>query len=299
MLSVTVRQLEYAVAIAEFGGVSAAAATLHVSQPALSVAIARLEGQLGKPIFIRRKGSPFVPTSYGRSFLKEARQLLGNAKRLIDPASAVVAQSGPVLIGCYEDLAPLVLAPMLAVFQDRRPEVSVSTRVGGFDMLSEGMQNGQIDFAVTYDLGLDEMFERREIAALKPHAIVGKTHRLADMKSVSLAELAGEALVLADQGLSIRHMIDLFRQRGVTPHVAHRAATLEIMRSLAGNGFGVGISYTRPRSEYSYDGKALVTLDISDSIAAEPVIIATNMSNPPSHSANLLIGDVASLTGMV
>ncbi|MCX8510044.1 MAG: LysR family transcriptional regulator, partial [Rhodobacteraceae bacterium] len=58
MLSITLRQLEYAVAVGRAESVTLAAEALHVSQPALSVALAQLEAQLGQPLFLRRPGGP-------------------------------------------------------------------------------------------------------------------------------------------------------------------------------------------------------------------------------------------------
>jgi DNA-binding transcriptional LysR family regulator len=76
MLSVSVRQLEYAIAVSHHGSVSLAANAIHVSQPALSVAIHNLEEHLGQPLFIRRKGSPLMLTSFGRDFMIKARNLV-------------------------------------------------------------------------------------------------------------------------------------------------------------------------------------------------------------------------------
>lgn len=295
MLSVTLRQLEYAVAIVRHGGVVAAAEALRISQPALSVAVAQLEGQLGRPLFVRRKGSSFVPTAYGRGFLEEAAELLAGVERLVDPDAVHPGAGQPVVIGCFDDLAPMVLAPMLLYLRAHRPGIAVSTRVGGFEMLSEEVRCSRIDFAVTYDLGLDEGFDRRRIALIAPHAVVSADHPLAARRVVTLAELAGQPLVLADQGLSVRHMIDLFRQRGLAPRVVHRAASLETMRSMAGNGLGVGLSYTRPAAQHSYDGRPIATLRIADDAAAEPVIIATSALDPPSPMVQELIGEVAAV----
>lgn len=298
MLSITLRQIEYAVAIEEHRGFSSAAAALHVSQPALSAAIAQLEAHLGQILFIRRKGCPCMPTAFGRSFLEEAARILASVETLITPGPHHANSRRPVVIGCFEDLAPMILAPMLLCLRDLHPETPVTTRVGGFEMLSEQMQLGQIDFAITYDLGLDERFTRRQVALVQPHAIVAADHRLAVNGTVSLAELAAEPLILADQDLSIRHMIDLFRQRGLSPEMIHRAASLEIMRSLAGNGFGVGLSYTRPQTRQSYDGKPLALLSLSEPEIAEPVIVASLVLRRPSRFDDDLADAVASLHGL-
>ncbi|HEX7390391.1 MAG TPA: LysR family transcriptional regulator [Acidiphilium sp.] len=295
MLSVTLRQLEYAVAVEQHRGVSAAAEALHVSQPALSTAIAQLEGHLGQSLFIRRKGASCVPTAFGRGFLDDAARLLADVGNLVDPDGYRAESRRPVTIGCFEDLAPLILAPMLLRLRELRPETPIITRVGGFEMVSEQMLLGQMDFAITYDLGLDDRFARHQVAMVRPHAIVAADHKFASLDSVSLSQLATEPLILADQDLSIRHMIDLFRQRGLTPEIVHRAASLEIMRSLAGNGFGVGLSYTRPQTGQSYDGKALVLLDLADRRIAEPVIVASLAVNGLTGFAEALIEVVSAL----
>jgi DNA-binding transcriptional LysR family regulator len=295
MLSVTVRQLEYVVAVARFEGVSTAAAALHVSQPSISVAIAQVEDHLGWALFVRRKGSTLVPTSSGRAFIEEARRLLSEMSRLIEVDTSSPAQASPVVIGCFVDLAPLLVAPMLKSFEEHHPNVPVTVRVGDFEALADDFDAARIDFAVTYDLGLDEHFERSPVASLRPHALVGDGHRLARRKRIDLVEVAAEPLVLADQGLSIRHVQNLFLSRGLVPRIAYRAANLEIMRSFAANGMAVGISYTRPRTRVSYDGRSIRILDISTEIKPESVVIASSTSNPPSRSARRIMDCVAAI----
>lgn len=282
MLSVSLRQLEYVVAVAEQGGVSSAAAVVSVSQPSLSVAIARLEEDLGKSLFIRRKGGPFVPTAFGRDFIEQARDLLADAERLVDPEAKPSEQRRPVAIGFFEDLAPLMLAPILRHLKRKHPNVLIATRVGGFERLAEDLCTGQLDCAVTYDLGLDQTIGRMQLATLSPHALASKSHSIAAKKSITLATLTHESLILADQGHSVRHIIDLFRQRGLTPRIVHRAASLETMRSLVGNDFGIGITYTLPAARCSYDGKPLVSIRITDKATEEPIVLATNSLNEPT-----------------
>lgn len=294
MLSVSIRQIEYAVAVAEQGSVSAAASAMHVSQPALSVAIAGLEENLGQALFIRRKGSPVVPTTFGRGFIAEARQVLSSINDLMDPAVMTVEQQ-PIVIGCFEDLAPIVLAPILSRFRDEYPDAKISTRIGGFQSLSEEMLAGRIDFSITYDLGLDKGFDRKVIANLWPKVLVDPAHRFAGKAEVSLSELAEEPLVLAGQSLSVRHMIDLFQQRGLEPHVSHIADTLEVMRSFVANGLGIGLTYTLPRTPRSYDGKEIRAIEIADDLPSEPVVIAVNRANPPSRYAMRMIDEISNL----
>lgn len=282
MLSVTLRQLEYAVAVWRHQSVSQAAQALNVSQPALSVAIGQLEAQLGHPLFLRKSGGPMLPTGFGRGFLEDAERQLAQLARLT--ARGGQSQT-PVILGIFEDLAPLALAPLLRLMGALEPDLICQPRVDGFEGLAQGLAQGRIDMAVTYDLGLDASVARLELVRLLPHAVLDPAHPLAGQKAVTLRELTGVPLVLADQGLSIRHMRALFTHAGLSPNILHRAASLELMRSMAANGLGVGISYTCPIPDRSYDGKPLVTRRISDAGAGEAVVLARQNGNPLSEEA--------------
>ena len=283
MLSVTLRQLEYAVAVARHGTVTAAAEALSVSQPALSAAIAQLEAHLGKPLFLRRAGGPITPTSFGRAFLDGAEARLADLARLMQGDTA---PAPPVRLAMFEDLAPVLLAPVLTRLAP--PDITVDPQVLSFEAITEALRRGQIDMAVTYDLGLAPGTRRQDLARVRPHAVLAPDHPLAARGGVALSELAAEPLILADQGLSLGHVRALFAARGLAPRIAHRTATLELMRSFAANGMGVGLSWTRPAPGQSYDGRALVTRPLLDAGGGEAVVLATLPANPLSGAAQRL-----------
>ncbi|OJY27146.1 MAG: hypothetical protein BGP11_13665 [Rhodobacterales bacterium 65-51] len=293
MLSVTLRQLEYAVAVARNGGVTAAAQALNISQPALSVALSQLEAQLGKPLFLRRPRGPAVPTAFGRDFLEAAETQLASMARLM---AGDAAPAAPVRLAVFEDLAPVILGPLLAALPADLP---VTPGVLGFEAMTDGLGRGQIDLALTWDLGLPLSVTREEVARVKPHAVMGPRHRLALRAGVSLAELADVPLILADQGLSVGHMRALFARRGLTPRIAHRTATLELMRSFAANGLGVGLSYTAPVPGQSYDGAALVTRPVLDAGAGEPLVLAVARDNALSPAGERLARLIAARRGFL
>ena len=292
MLSVSIRQIEYVVAVAEHGGVTSAADALHVSQPALSVAISRLEQHLGKPLFIRRKGCAVVPTSFGRIFLEESNQILQSLTRLVEPGVSKAGQYQPIVVGCFEDIAPMVIGRLHAFVKQQYPGIVLTTKIGDFEWLYDEMTAGRIDFSVTYNLGLDAGFDYRKATSLLPQALLYAEHPLAGRGKISLAELARYPLVLSNQGLSIRHMLDLFEYCGITPTIAHRAPSFETMRSLIANGLGVGLSYTRPGMAVSYDGLPIVEVRVADDLKPEPVVIASHKLNPPLPVAEKLINDI-------
>ena len=279
MLSLTLRQLEYAVAIGRHGGLSAAALALNVSQPALSVALAQLEYHLGQPLFARRPGGPMQPTGFGLDWLAEAERHLAGLAALMTGV-----RRAPLRLAVFEDLAPALLAPLLA--HAATVDLALQARPMGFDALSEALQGGSVDAAVCWGLGLPPGLHLHEIARIGPQAVLAQGHPLAAKAVLCLADLAGQPLVLTDQDLSIAHLQVLFHRAGVPCHIAHRCATLDLMRSFAANGLGIGLSYSQPAPHISHDGKPLVLRPIADA-GTEPVVLArlTAASAPASAAA--------------
>lgn len=275
MLSPSLRQIEYALAIGRHGGLSAAAAALHVSQPALSVALAELESHLGHPLFLRRKGRPMQPSAFGVQWLAEAGRAVAGLTDLFRPAGPP-----PLRLALFEDLAPMVLAPLLA--QSDRFGLAPHTRSLGFAALSSALSQGEVDLALTWDLGLPAEVARRELLRLGPMAVLATDHPLASHAELTLQDLVSLPLVLADQDLSIAHWQVLFAQAGLSPHIAHRCASLDLMRAFAAHGLGIGLSYAQPAPRLSHDGRPFVLVPLRD-VGTEALMLAWPQARAPHH----------------
>jgi DNA-binding transcriptional LysR family regulator len=273
MLHVSLRQLEYVVAVGKAGSLSVAATQLNVSQPALSVAITQVEERIGAPLFLRRKGVAITLTAFGRLFLADAEALLAKAEELERPGGLALRRQALVTFGILDELAPRWLAPILVLFRQMFPETEVRARSVSFDTLTEALLSGQVDIGLTYDLGLDATFERDTLMRVAPWIWLKPDDDLANRRTVSLDDIVDRPLILSDQDLSIQHMLGLFRRIGRTPVVRHRAASIELLRSLAANGEGVGLSYTNPTGTLSYDGKPVSKVSVSNPEAEEPVVL--------------------------
>jgi DNA-binding transcriptional LysR family regulator len=282
MLYLTLRHYEYVTAIARHGSLSGAASALHVSQPALSAALARIEAHLGRVLFLRRKGAALALTPQGREFVTAAEALLSEAARL-EHAGTGAAPQGRLVLGCFRDLAPFLLPRALRVLRQTLPGVELDLLESDFEDLIAAQLSGACDLALTWDLGLDSSFTRQELYRVTPQALMPPDHSLAARAEVSLSDLATEPLILSREGLSIAHMMRLFRGAGLVPAIAHRAASLELLRSLAASGEGIGLAYSLPQSDHSYEGLPLIARPLAAPQAVEPVVLTCH-ADPAPHS---------------
>lgn len=274
MLSLSLKQYGYLVAAADHGNLTAAAAALHVSQPAISVAIAGMEAHFGQAILLRRHGQGVALTPFGRDVVHHARQVLNQAaqaERLRDDSGSL---RGQVVFGSYLDLAAFHVPALLRGFARKHAGVAIVLRTVDFHTVTPQLEAGAIDLALSYGLGLGPAIERIVLREQLPYAIVAADHPLARRRSVSLRQLARYPLVLADEPLSREHIVALFSAAGVEIGATLQAGTFEFLRGLVANGHGVAVVYSRPRSDRSYDGKKIVELAITDSLPRHPILLA-------------------------
>lgn len=269
MLYNTLRQYEYIVAVADTGSLTDAASRLHVSQPSLSVAITLVEQRLGRLVFIRRKGASIEITPFGHQIIAKARDLIQSATYM----EQGIGVAAPFVLGCFEDIAPWHLVPALEKLKANFPTTTFQGREGRFSDLEADLEEGRASIAISYDIGYEGNFEYRKIKSIAPVAFLSTDHPLSSKPSVELEELLHYPLILSTEDLSEGFMRKLFDEMHLSPNVARQAASLEMMRSLAAYGAGVGISYSRPPSNMSYDGKPLVTVPISTPQAATDMIL--------------------------
>lgn len=142
------RELEQFVAVATAGTFTAAARRVHLSQPALTAAIQRLEHEVGAALFDRgRRGAAL--TAAGRALLPRAQAALAafaDGKRAVAEIEGLAA--GEVRIGGGATVCTYVLPPVLARFRRARPGIRLSLREGYTDELEQAVEAGALDLAV-------------------------------------------------------------------------------------------------------------------------------------------------------
>ncbi|TQV81625.1 LysR family transcriptional regulator [Denitrobaculum tricleocarpae] len=281
----TLRSLSYLVAAADHESVTEAAASLNISQPAISAAIARLEGHYDQQIFVRQKGRGVGLTPFGREVVARMRSLLNQAAELEHYGRGRDTPVGEVSLGCFAELAPHYLPALTKAFEKSFPLVRVRFREAGFDELPRFLNDGSIDLMLDYDIGLPEDIEQVTLTSLAPYVLLPGSHRWAGRKDLNLENLAKEPLILASDSQSRRYLLDLFHRRGLRPEVSRTAESFETLRGLVANGYGISVVHSRPASQVSYDGSPLVSIPLADVEPTHRILLAWSRRFPLSPAA--------------
>lgn len=238
------RQLTYAVAVAETGSFTRAAHRCFVVQSALSHQIARLESELGTLLFERTSRRVRV-TEAGEAFLGPAREALAAVERARGEVAACGSEvRGRLSIGTITPLTAVDLPDLLATYRDRHPAVHVSLCARPVRDLLQQVRDHVFDLAFvdTRPGGPPAGLAGRVLAYEELVAIVPHGHRLAGAAPVTPGLLADEDMVDMPPGSGIRRHNDAaFAAAGATRTVAYEADTMALLEQLVGRGLGIGL----------------------------------------------------------
>ncbi|MDO5704000.1 MAG: LysR family transcriptional regulator [Paracoccus sp. (in: a-proteobacteria)] len=277
MVRFTLRQCSYFRAVAEHGGIAQAARVLNISQPSVAQAIAKLEDATGLILFERHHARGLTLTMQGRLFLDHATRLEEQARQVEREAAALAAEErGEIRLGVFWTLSPFYTAGLIRRLADTAPGLTIHQREMSLADLANALRDGVLDFAITYDRGAPaEGLAFRELAALRPMAVVAADHPLAGRGSVDLAELADAPYVMFDAPGSRGYFEGLLQECGIAPSVAYASTSMESVRSAVAAGFGFTLLVMRTPSSVTYDGGRVATLEITNQVAPLRVVLAS------------------------
>lgn len=285
---INLRQLDYFVTAAEAGTMTAAAGVLHVSQSAVSLAIAELERQIGVQLVLRHKAKGLTVTEAGRRLLPEARALLARSDEIrADMFEVGRTPAGQLMIGCFTTIAPFLLPGLLEDFQATYPEVALDFVEGSQVVLQQLLLEGRCELAVLYDVDIQPGIEHEILYETKPHVLLPPEHPLAQRKAVRLAELARYDMIMLDVPPSYRYFSQVLADFGVEPRIRHRTVSFEMVRSLVARGMGYSLLIQHPVVNVSYEGRPLVIRPIRDRLDPMPVVLGRPAGTRPTRRATV------------
>lgn len=254
----TLRQLEYFIAAGQTGSITLASERIHISQPAISTAIAHLERELSVQLFVRHHAQGLSLTPIGREVLRKAKTLIEQAEGLYTLASETGGQvRGPLSLGCMVTLAPMLVPELAHAFTTAFPATQIRYVEGDQEQLIASLRRSETEVALTYDLHVPEDIHFTPFVDLPPHVLVAEAHPIGTRAAVAMADLVDEPMILLDLPLSREYFLALFMAEGLQPRIVARSAHQEVVRTMVANGHGYTLFNVRPRSDLALDGKRL------------------------------------------
>lgn len=236
---VSIRQLQYVVAVADTLGFHRAAQRCHVSQPSLSAQVKQLEDTLGVAVFERDRRRVLVTpageaiVARARRALREVEDLVATAAHLRDPLA------GPVRLGVIPTIAPYALPDVVPSVHAAYPSLKLIFREEKTESVVAGLRAGTLDLGiVALEADLGEL-EHATFAVDPFVAALPAEHPLAKKKIVTEDDLDGETVLLLDDGHCLRSQALAVCTRAGAHESELRATSLSTLAQMVSGGAGV------------------------------------------------------------
>src|SRR5215472_4421117 len=257
-------QLEFFVTVVEERGFSKAAERVFRTQPAVSIAIRRLEEEIGTPLFERSQKAP-VLTEAGQLLYDYARRILA----LRDQSLEVVAElralkRGRVRIGANESTSLYLLPHLILDYRARYPEVMVEISRHTSERLPREVLERNVDFALLAHEPVDSQLESFPVWRDPLVLILYPDHPLANRDSVKVEELGHESFLAHNVKTGSRHKVtETFAAHHTPLNITLELATIETIKRFV--QLKVGVAFV-PRMcvEEEIARETLVTVPVEE-----------------------------------
>ena len=243
----TLTELRYIVAVARERHFGRAAEACFVSQPTLSVAVKKLEEELGLQLFERGPGEVTI-TPAGQKIVEQAQRVLEEASRIKELAAAGRDPlAGPLRLGAIYTIGPYLLPKLIPILRRAAPQMQLHIQENFTHVLSELLKNGEVDVILIALPFQEPGIETRPVYDEPFMVAVPKGHPWeARKRGVSSEELTRESLLLLgeghcfrDQVLDICHVVRAKERSALARTV--EGGSLETIRQMVAGGVGVTV----------------------------------------------------------
>jgi len=290
----TLNELRYIVAVAQERSFGRAAAKCFVSQPALSVAIQKLEEELGTLVFERGKNEVTV-TPVGERIVEQAQRVLEESSRIRDIAQSGRNQlTGTLTLGVIYTVGPYLLPDLIPALHERAPQMPLDIEENLTENLEAGLKSGRLDAAIIAlpfapPGVVTEFLYEEPFQVVVPHG-----HKWASRKSIQPDELANEHAILLNVGHCFRdQVLDACPELNRGEAQVARTSSLETVRNMVASGLGVSVL---PRDALipRYHSKLVVAVPFSRPVPSRRVALAYRRSFPRPQAIEAIRDAVAS-----
>lgn len=237
----SLRQFEYALAVAAEGSVTAAAELLHVAQPSMSQQIRNLERDLGVNLFSRTP-TGLVPTVVGRAFLREAQVAVNAARRATATARASADElAGEMVVAAQMGLGTRQLPGALTALRHRFPRLEVTVfEEPNLTELERLARRGVLDLALMPAPCDEGLYEGHHLGDEEFVVVLGAGHRQLAADRVELRELEREPWVRFDHNSSLDCVLmEVMQDNELVPSTVARVSQTATAVQWAAHGLGV------------------------------------------------------------
>ena len=288
----TLTELRYIVTLSKERHFGRAAEKCFVSQPTLSVAVKKLEGELNVAIFERSKSS-VSPTPLGGKIIQQAEKVLAEARILKELAeTGKDPLSSPLKVGAIFTIGPYLFPHLVPQVHQLAPQMSLFIEESYTAVLRRQLRDGELDAIIVALPFTEPDVMTRPLYDESFVVVMRKDHELAKLDTIQADMLTEHNLLLLGEGHCFRDQVlelcpALIQQRNNNVGSVTQGSSLETLKYMVATGLGITVL---PESAVgNLDAKIITTRPFASPAPSRTVALAWRASFPRGQAIDLLL----------
>lgn len=234
------KRLEYFCQLAVLGNFTRAAHKIGIAQPALTIAIQKLEQEVGLKLINRAEKNALL-TAEGEVLYKLSTQLLSQVKQVeLELEELKNLERGTIRFGVSAMMGSYYFPKILTAFKQKHPKIKIHLVDQGTAALEKMLLNGELDLALVRGDLENSQLRYTELINEEVVAGMAKSHPLAAEQTLSLAQFCQQPLVLFHEGYFLREVVSQYaKKHHLALDVRMETNLIELQKSLVRNGVGI------------------------------------------------------------
>ena len=281
------RQLEAFRAVMQTGSITAGAAHLRVTQPAVTRLIRDLEKSLGFTLFERRHGR-VTPTPAAAALAREVDRCFVGLDRIGKAANDIrQGRAGSLRIAAIPALAMALIPKSVARFLGGHPQIRIDLIDGSSVEVAEWVASGSFDLGFATVAASHPRVVLHRLSPVRAVAVMAPAHPLAERATIAPADLAGEALVALTQSTRLRRQLDGALERArveVQPRIQTPLSAVACALAAA----GAGVAVVEPFTADLLKGLGMVVKPLREEVRVEYAMLTPAGRTPSAPAAEFM-----------
>ncbi len=292
----TLTELRYIVALYETGHFRKAAEQCHVSQPTLSVAVKKLEEELGVDLFERTRHR-VMATPIGERVVEQARTVLQESRRLVALAEQGKDPLGSVLsVGAIYTVGPYLFPRLVTRLHERAPQMPLYIEESYTASLRGKLSAGELDVIIVALPFTEPEVVTQEVYREPFVVLLPDGHPLTERKQIDPAELASYRVLMMGEGHCFRDQVleacaglqEAISERHSRGEAVLEGSSLETLKHMVASGLGITVLPESAANLAQYGDRALATRPFVAPVPERTIALAWRVSFPRHQALDLL-----------
>ena len=254
--------------VAKYKNISRAAESMHISQPAVTQSIKKLENILGLPLFYR-KNKGMELTEEGRNlfkYIENSIETINNAENVF--SKYINLDKGKIRIAGWDTLINSLLMPIIKKFVEKYPNIRIESYTGTTENLLQRLSNGEIDVLVCNLPENTKRYRNVEFLPIKnaKYCFFGSIKFIEENKIKSAKDIKPDQLILPNKMTTRGKILDKFCEENKIEQLKskYEIITIELMRNFVLNNLGIGFTNIEDIKDLLIDNKIKIITEIEN-----------------------------------